>query len=60
MDAIWGLVFAAIAAFVGIVILLSFETTREWVGLGTVAPTGIPGYFAALMGGPAAGPKDAS
>lgn len=51
MDAIWGLVFTAIAAFVGLVLLLSFETTANWVGLGASTPTGLPGYFRGLMGG---------
>lgn len=51
MDAIWGLVFTALASFIGIVLLLSFDKTREWVGLGDVEPTGLPGYLRGLMGG---------
>ena len=51
MNALWGLVFTALAAFIGLVILLSFETTREWVGLGNVDPTGLPGVIAGFFGG---------
>lgn len=60
MGAIWGLVFTALAAFVGMVLLLSFELTAEWVGFGDVEPTGLPGYIRSLFtGGDAAAPAAA-
>ena len=46
MSLVASLIGLAIATFVALVILLSIPFTREWVGLGSVVPTGIPGYFA--------------
>lgn len=59
MDALWGLFFSALAAFVGMVILLSFQTTREWVGFGATELTGLPAYFTRLMGGGGTAPEAA-
>jgi hypothetical protein len=50
MDALWGLVFTALATFVGLVLLLTFDATRSWVGFGDMEPTGLPGYLRGLFG----------
>lgn len=60
MNALWGLVFTALAAFIGLALLLSFDTTREWVGLGDVIPTGIPGWIYSLIHGPPTGETQAT
>lgn len=60
MSALWGLVFTALAAFIGLVILLSFDTTREWVGLGDVIPTGIPGWIYEMFHGSPTGESNAT
>lgn len=55
MDAIIGLIFTAVGVFVGTVLLLTFDTTREWVGFGSTERTGLPAFLHALMfGGEAA------
>jgi hypothetical protein len=51
MQILIDLALLALAAFIGMVLLLSFDTTREWVGLGEVAPTGLPGYIYDLTHG---------
>jgi hypothetical protein len=49
VDSLFGLFFLAVGVFVGLILLLSFETTRKWAGLGSVQPTGVPGYLSGLM-----------
>lgn len=51
MDAIVGLFFSMVASFVGVVLLLTFDQTREWVGLGNTERTGLPAFLHNLMFG---------
>ena len=54
MNLVLGILALAFTVAVAVAVLLSFQFTRNAVGLGNVTPTGVPGWVAGKIGTAAA------
>lgn len=51
MSTIISILSVAFTVAIALIVLLSIPAVREWVGLGDIQPSGIPGAIAEKVGG---------